>query len=609
MENPDKKIEIIAELAQGYDGDPKLTSLLALGAIESGADAVKIQIVYADELSTPDYHFYNAFKMLEMPKEVWQKTVDKIHEAGKKVYFDVYGEKGLELAKDLRADGIKLSTTEFYNKDLVQKALQVGFKKVLISLGGIPIEDIKHFIAREQLQPGKNICFMFGFQTEPTPLENNNLFRIAALRKEFPGFDFGFMDHSLGTSEDAFYLPVMTLTAGIRCIEKHLTLDPLLKMEDSISALSPSKFREFVNLIRKYENALGTSSLNLTTLEEEYRKKAVKVVVAKENLEIGTTLTRDKIELKRVNERFKESKTIKNVDLVLGKKIKINLFKNDPVLEENVEDKEVENSSQLAAEPTSGRKLVAALACRNNGARLFGKPLHNLDIAANVTVLDQLILSLKKIPSIQKIVLGISEGVVNDVFISYAQKHGISFISGNEEDVLQRLIQCGEKADATDIFRVTTECPFLYFEAVEKAWNTHLAEGNDATVADNITDSTNFEIIRLDTLKKAHAQGERRHRSELCSLYIRENHDKFKTKSLEVPQHLNRPDIRLSVDYPEDLVLCRAVYQHFKDKVPLVPISDIIIYLDTRPDLLKLIAPFCDDFQKVIYENKNSSSP
>ena len=599
-------IEIIAEAAQGYDGDPKLTELLTLGAIESGADAVKIQIVYADELSTPDYHFYNDFKRLEMPLEIWQKTVDKIHQVRKKVYFDVYGEKSLELAIALKADGIKLSTTEFYNQDLVHKALQVGFKKVLISIGGIPLEDIKALIARESLQPEKNICFMFGFQAEPTPLENNNLARIAALKSELLGFEFGFMDHSLGTSEDAFNLALVAVGTGITCIEKHITLDSLLKMEDSISALSPSKMSEFVRIIRKYQNALGTPSLKLTALEEEYRKKAVKVVVAKEDLKSGTILTRDKIELKRVNERFKTSRTLKSMDSALGKKINLPLSKNDPVLEEELE--EVQENSTAFQGGSASRKLVATLACRNNGARLFGKPLHNLDIADNLTVLDQLILSLQKIPSIKKIVLGISEGVVNDVFISYAEKYGISYIRGNEEDVLQRLIQCGEKVGATDVFRVTTECPFLYFEAIEKAWQIHIEEGNDATVADNVTDSTNFEIIRLDVLRKAHVQGERRHRSELCSLYIRENPGQFKIKMIEVPRNLNRPDIRLSVDYPEDLILCRAVYRHFKEKVPLVPIYEIIAYLDTRPDLLELIAPFCDDFQKVINENKNSKS-
>lgn len=598
MENHNH-IEIIAEAAQGYDGNPTLTHLLTVGAIEAQADAVKFQLVYADELATPDYHFYQAFKQLEMPKEIWQKTVDKIHEAGKKVYFDVFGEKSLQLAKELKADGIKLSTTEFYNKDLIRKVLQEDFRKILISVGGIQVEDIRALIQREALQPGKNICFMFGFQAEPTPLENNNLARINALRAEFQGFEFGFMDHSLGISEDAFNLALVAIGAGVGCIEKHITLDPLLKMEDSISALPPSKMNEFVRIIRKYEKALGTSSLKLTALEEEYRKKAVKVVVAKENLEKGTILTKDRVVLKRVNERFKESRTLKNLDAVLGKKITENLLKDDPVLEDFLD-------SHTVVENKPNRKLVATLACRNNGARLFGKPLHNLDITANITILDQLILSLKKIPCIQEIVLGISEGVANDIFISYAQKYGISYIRGNEEDVLQRLIQCGEKANATDVFRVTTECPFLYFEAVEKAWEMHLHEGNDATVADNVTDSTNFEIMKLEALKKAHAQGERRHRSELCSLYLRENPHQFKIHSIPVPENLNRPDIRLSVDYPEDLILCRAVYQHFKDKVPLVPMSEIIVYLDTRPDLLKLIAPFCADFRKVITENQQS---
>src|SRR3989344_5636970 len=362
MENSNH-VEIIAEAAQGYDGDPKLTSLLTLGAIESQADAVKFQLVFADELATPDYHFYQAFKQLEMPTEVWQKNVDKIHEAGKKVYFDVFGEKSLDLAKELKADGIKLSTTEFYNKDLTQKVLQTGFKKIFISVGGIPIEDIRALIQRELLQPGKNICFMFGFQAEPTPLENNNLSRIAALRSEFPGFEFGFMDHSLGTSEDAYNLALVALGAGVRCIEKHITLDPLLKMEDSISALAPSKFNEFVRIIRKYQNALGTSSLKLTALEEEYRKKAVKVVVAKENLESGTILTKDKILLKRVNEKYKQSKTVKHLDSVVGKKITQSLLKNDPVLEEGLESTQRDNLNK-----DSARKLVATLACRNNGA-------------------------------------------------------------------------------------------------------------------------------------------------------------------------------------------------------------------------------------------------
>ena len=42
-------VEIIAEIAQGYEGSPKLTELLTKGAINSDADAIKFQMVVNDD--------------------------------------------------------------------------------------------------------------------------------------------------------------------------------------------------------------------------------------------------------------------------------------------------------------------------------------------------------------------------------------------------------------------------------------------------------------------------------------------------------------------------------------------------------------------------------
>ena len=55
------------------------------------------------------------------------------------------------------------------------------------------------------------------------------------------------------------------------------------------------------------------------------------------------------------------------------------------------------------------KKLIAALACRNQGSRLYGKPIQNLDIDKGVTIIDNLIGCLKYIKCIDEIVLGISE--------------------------------------------------------------------------------------------------------------------------------------------------------------------------------------------------------
>ena len=42
------------------------------------------------------------------------------------------------------------------------------------------------------------------------------------------------------------------------------------------------------------------------------------------------------------------------------------------------------------------RKLVAVLACRNGGSRLYAKPLQNLDQKKKISIIEDLIDTLKK---------------------------------------------------------------------------------------------------------------------------------------------------------------------------------------------------------------------
>lgn len=247
------------------------------------------------------------------------------------------------------------------------------------------------------------------------------------------------------------------------------------------------------------------------------------------------------------------------------------------------------------------RKLVACLACRNNGSRLYGKPMQNLDINSGFTVLDYIISSMKVYPGVADIVLGISEGSDNLCFIEVAKKQGIKYIIGDETDVLSRLIRCCEAAEGSDIFRVTTESPFMYFEAIEKAWQQHVEGNYDFSMLDHMPDGSGIEIIKLEAYKYSWIHGENKHRSEMCSLYIRENKEKFTIQHIEAPQQLKRKDIRLTIDYPEDLILCREIYRRFQDKAPLIPLADIIRFLDENPRLKEIVQPFVEEGLKSMY--------
>jgi spore coat polysaccharide biosynthesis protein SpsF len=247
------------------------------------------------------------------------------------------------------------------------------------------------------------------------------------------------------------------------------------------------------------------------------------------------------------------------------------------------------------------KRLVAALACRNQGSRLYAKPMQNLDVTSGIRIIDNIISCLNTLNCIDEVVLGISEGIDNEVFKVVAEEKGLRYVIGDQQDVLSRLVSCGQLANATDIFRVTSESPFLFYNQVIELWERHKLEEADATFMDDVVDGCGFEIISLKCLEESHLNGDERHRSELCTLYIRENSKNYRIIKASPPDSLVRKDLRLTVDNPEDLVLCRAVYQELKHQAPKFNIDDIINFLDSKPNLKALVAPYTESGYSTMY--------
>lgn len=322
-------IEIIAEIAQGFEGNEELASLLTKGAIASNSDAIKFQLVFADELATPDYKYYKLFRELEMPVEAWMKISNQIHQEGRRLYFDIFGLLSLEVAKKVGADGVKLSTTEFYNNHLFDKSLE-SFDKLYLSVGGIEVDDIDEKLSKLNASEKKKVCLMYGFQSEPTPLEENNLNKLRILKERYPDFSIGFMDHSEGGIDDAYNISLIALGLGAEVIEKHITLDRELKLEDYISGVTPAEFLRFVNLVRRYEPVFGLKTLALSALEKDYKNNATKSVVATSNLKAGDILSQKLIALKRTSRPINENSILKIED-VIGQVLKIDVEIDTPI--------------------------------------------------------------------------------------------------------------------------------------------------------------------------------------------------------------------------------------------------------------------------------------
>jgi spore coat polysaccharide biosynthesis protein SpsF len=231
-------------------------------------------------------------------------------------------------------------------------------------------------------------------------------------------------------------------------------------------------------------------------------------------------------------------------------------------------------------------RIIATLACRNNSRRLYGKPLQLLE---TVTVLEYIINNLQRRPEISDIVLAISEEPGNEAFKALAEKRKLKYVLGDDRDVLSRLIKACEHAGGDIVYRVTTESPFGYLEGLPEAVKSHQQNDADYTMHGKLPDGVMFELIKLDALRKSYQQGEFRHRSELVTLYINEHPEIFKINVLEVEEAWRRPDYRLTIDFPEDLILCRKIIRHFGGDDKYIPYKDLIEFLDENPSLRNLV--------------------
>ncbi|MFA5097247.1 MAG: acylneuraminate cytidylyltransferase [Candidatus Margulisiibacteriota bacterium] len=232
-------------------------------------------------------------------------------------------------------------------------------------------------------------------------------------------------------------------------------------------------------------------------------------------------------------------------------------------------------------------KSTAVLACRLESTRLFGKPMQLIN---DMPIILHLISRLRKAKKLDEIVLAISDEPGQHVFIDLAKKNGLRYVIGDQKDVLGRLIKGGDLAKTDIVVRTTTENPYVYWENLDELISLHIKNSADITVTEHLPLGAFLEVISLSAMKRAHNDGEDRHRSELCTLYISENPDKFKIQKIKAPEKLCRADIRLTVDTPQDLILVRTIWEKLHAKDPLFSISDIIELFEKEPGLKEINA-------------------
>ena len=194
-------LNIICEIANGYYGNLSISKKYIDIASKAKANAVKFQIAYPDDILHEKDNIFKILRNNEMSFDNWKKIRNYAKKRKIKFYLDIDGDKAFNLAKKLKPDGLKISTTSFFDRKLLNNSI-LNFKKLYISISGIKENEVQKLVEYLKFKKVLNkVTFLYGHQNVPTLIENTNLSKLIYYKKKYKDINFGFMDHISGNSK------------------------------------------------------------------------------------------------------------------------------------------------------------------------------------------------------------------------------------------------------------------------------------------------------------------------------------------------------------------------------------------------------------------------
>ena len=299
---------IIAEIGTSHDGNPDRAHALVDAAVSAGADCVKTQIIYADEILHQDtgivnlpggpVRLYDRFKELEMPTAFFAELSDYCQEKGVEFMCSPFGIRSAKELRRLNPAHIKIASPELNHFPLLRETASYGVPLILSS-GVSRLSDIEKALEATASAPER--ILLHCITSYPAPEDEYNLNVLENLSSIF-GITVGISDHSL----DPELVPVLATACGACIIEKHITLsrsDPGL---DDPVALTPELFAQMVQAVRKAE---GKSKCDIVKgMGEKYGEGRIKKILGSGKKELAES---ERANYTRTNRSIHYMRTIK----------------------------------------------------------------------------------------------------------------------------------------------------------------------------------------------------------------------------------------------------------------------------------------------------------
>lgn len=235
-------------------------------------------------------------------------------------------------------------------------------------------------------------------------------------------------------------------------------------------------------------------------------------------------------------------------------------------------------------------KIVATIEARMTSSRLPGKVLM---LGDGVPLLKHLITRLEAVPSLDSIVLATTVNTSDAPLVAFAEQQNLQYYRGSEDDVMLRVIEAAESADAEVVVEITGDCPIIDPEIVEQTvrmFLSHEADYVSNCCIRSYPDGMDTQVFGLETLKRSAAMTNDSLDHEHVALHIRNHPEIFSHVHLVSPPELHWPELGLTLDEEDDYKLITKIIKHFGEANRYFSCLDTVRLLRQNTDWLEINA-------------------
>ena len=231
-------------------------------------------------------------------------------------------------------------------------------------------------------------------------------------------------------------------------------------------------------------------------------------------------------------------------------------------------------------------KIVAIIQARIGSTRLPDKV--SADIAGQ-PMLAHVVNRTRRAKALDAVVVATTTQPADDAIVRVCQKRGWPYFRGSEEDVLDRYYQAASAFLADVIVRITSDCPLIEPEIIDKVVDEFRHYSPAVDYVSNILTRTfpqglDVEVMSFDALKKAWQEDDNPAWREHVTPYIWRHPEKFKIRN--IANDMDYSYMRWTVDTIEDLTFVRHIYDYFKNDT--FSWRDVLHLLEMHPEWMEI---------------------